>query len=158
MDIKITALGVTEGNEIGMDQYKNVYQRPEKTTAWEVLHEYRRIPKTTKTSITKMTIIGEYGLFKFAIDDNGKYWKKYLHYDWKEFIYKDLPKFGLTCSIIGSLGQNYWTQESKNGTIIKRHCEIPLRDEKRRKTDSNFYKLITTSKIKKRRTKKVLSE
>ena len=48
---------------------------------------------------------------------------------------------------MGCLTQDYWTRESKNGTVIKRHCEIPLRDEKRMKADPNFYKMITPDKI-----------
>ena len=151
MDIKINVLDVDRGYEVGMDQYKNVYSRPEKTTAWEILHEYRRIPKTRKSSHKDMKIIGEYGLFKFAADNTGKYWKKYLNYDWKEFIYEDLPKYGLTCTIMGCLTQDYWTRESKNSTVIKRHCEIPLRGEKRMKEDPNFWKMITPDRIIKRR-------
>ena len=65
-------------------------------------------------------------------------------------IYEDYPKYGLTSTIIGSLSQNYWTRES-NGTFIKRYCDIPLREEKRRKHDPNFFKLIMPKKIVKRR-------
>ena len=65
-------------------------------------------------------------------------------------IYEDYPKYGLTSTIIGSLSQNYWTRES-NGTIIKKKCDIPLREEKIRKYDPNFYKLITPKKLIKRR-------
>ena len=76
--------------------------------------------------------------------------KKYLHYPWKEFSYNDLPKYGQTSTIIVSLSRNYWTRES-NGTIIKRYCDIPLREEKRRKMDPNFYTLIMPKKILKRK-------
>ena len=151
MDTKIKVLGVDKGYEVGMDQYKNVYSRPEKTTAWEVLHEYRRVPKTRKSDRNDMKVTGEYDLFKFAVDSEGKYWKKYLNYDWKEFIFEDQPKYGLTCTIIHCLAQCYWTRESKSGVVIKRHCEIPLAHEKRMKADPNFYKLITPNKIIKRR-------
>ena len=151
MDIKINVLGIDKGQEVGMDQYKNVYSRPEKTTAWEVLHEYRRIPKTKESSRKDIKIIGDYGLFKFAVDNEGKYWKKYLNYNWKEFIYEDLPKYSFTSTIIGCLTQHYWTRESTNGTVIKRYCELPLRDEKKMKTDPNFNCLITLEKVLKRR-------
>ena len=45
MEIIIMILGVDKGMEIGMDQFKNVYNRPEKHTAWEIVHEYRRYRK-----------------------------------------------------------------------------------------------------------------
>ena len=150
MDIKIQTIGEHEGKEFGMDQHKNVYNRPVHTTAWNVVHEYRRIPKTRKTSSEDMVLLAERGLFSFAVDKDGKYWKKYLHYPWKEMIYEDYPKYGLTSTIIGSLSQNYWTREF-NGTFIKRYCDIPLREEKRRKHDPNFFKLIIPKKIVKRR-------
>ena len=107
MEIKITTLGVDKGMEIGMDQYKNVYNRPEKHTAWEVIHECRRIPKTRHSSCFDMKIIGGNDLFTFAVDSDGKFWKKYLRYEWKEFIYEDLPKYGLMSTIIGCLMQHY---------------------------------------------------
>ena len=137
----------------GWINIKNVYSRPEKHTAWEVVHEYRRIPKTRYSSSRDMKIIGGNNLFTFAVDNNGKFWKKYLNYEWKEFIYDDLPKYGLTSTIIGCLSQHYWTRESKNRTIIKRYCELPLRDEKKRKADPDFNTLLTTECIKKRRQK-----
>ena len=103
-----------------------------------------------KKALTKdITLLSEIGSFSFGVDKDGKYWKKYLHYPWKEIIYKDYPKYGLTSTIIGSLSQNYWTRES-NETIIKRKCDIPLREEKRRKADPNFSQLITPKKLIKR--------
>ena len=145
MEIKINVLGIDKAMEIGMDQFKNVCNRPEKHTAWEVIHEYRRIPKTRYTSCHDMKIIGG--------NDSFKFWKKYLNYEWKEFIYEDLPKYGLTSTIIGCLTQHYWTRESTNGTIIKRYCDLPLTDEKRRKADPDFYKMQMPDRLLKRRQK-----
>ena len=150
MDIKIQILGEYEDKEWRIDQHKNIYDRPKYTTAWNVVHEYRRILKTKPPLSEEIMLLSENGLFSFGVDKDGKYWKKYLNYCWKETIYEDYPKYGLTSTIIGSLSQNHWTRES-NGTIIKRKCDIPLRDEKRRKSDPNFYKLITPKKLIKRR-------
>ena len=150
MDIKIQKLGEVEGKEVGMDQHKNIYDLPKHTTAWNVVYDYRRIPKTKPPLSEEIMLLSESGLFSFGVDKDGKYYKKYLHYSWKEMIYKDYPKYGLTSTIIGSHGQNYWTRES-NETIIKRKCDIPLREEKRRKCNPNFYKLITPKKLIKRR-------
>ena len=150
MDIKIQTLGEVEDKEIGIDQHKNVYERPKHTTALNVVFEYRRLPKTKPPSCEKIKILSESGLFIFGVDKDGKYWKKYLHYSWKEMIYEDYPKYGLTSTIVGSHGQNYWTRES-NGVIIKRKCDIPLGEEKRRKCDPDFYRLITPKKLIKRR-------
>ena len=80
MDIKIQTIGGHEGKEFGMDQHKIVYNRPVHTTAWNIVHEYRRIPKTRKTSSEDMVLLAERGLFSFAVDKDGKYWKKHLHY------------------------------------------------------------------------------
>ena len=150
MDIKIQSIGNHDGKEYGMDQYKNVYNRNILTTAWDVVHEYRRVPNTRQSSSKDMKLLAERGLFSFAVDADGQYWKKYLHYPWKEMIYEDLPKYGLTSTIIGLLAQNYWSREP-NGTIIKRYCDIPLREEPRRKSDPNFYTFVTPKKIIKRR-------
>ena len=73
MEIKINILGVDKGMEIGMDQYKNVYSRPEKHNAWEVVHEYRHIPRTRYSSSRDMKIIGGNDLFTFAVDNNDKF-------------------------------------------------------------------------------------
>ena len=73
MEIKINILGVDKGIKIGMDQYKNVYSRPEKHTAWEVVHGYRRIPRTRYSSSRDMEIIGGNDLFTFAVDNNDKF-------------------------------------------------------------------------------------
>ena len=66
------------------------------------------------------------------------------------FLMTNVFFYGLTSTMIGSHGQNYWTRES-NETIIKRKCDIPLREEKRRKCNPNFYKSITPKKLIKRR-------
>ena len=150
MDIKIQILGEYEDKEVGIDQHKNIYDRPKYTTAWNVVHEYRRIPKTKPPTSEEIMLLLENGSFRFGVDKDGKYWKRYLNYSWKEMIYEDYSKYGLTSTIIGLLSQTYWTRES-NGTIIKRKCDIPLREEKRRKCDPNFYKLITPKKLIKRR-------
>ena len=59
-----------------MDQYKNIYSKSKDNDAWEVIHEYRRIPKTRKNSCKHMTLLTEQGLLSFAIDKDNKYWKK----------------------------------------------------------------------------------
>ena len=127
MEIKITSLGLSDSFEIGMDQYKYIYKKPKDNDSWEVVYEYRRKPKTRKTSWCKdMTLLTESGLFSFAVDEDGKYWKKYKNNPCKEMIYEDQPKYELTCKIISTSRQCYWTEEYKTKIIIKRYCNLPL--------------------------------
>ena len=127
MEIKIKSLGLNNGLEIGIDQYKNIYKKPKDNDCWEVINEYRRIPKTMKPSWCKdLTMLEEKGLFSFAVDKDGKYWKKYKNNPWKEMIYEDRPKHYLTRKIISVSPQCYWTEEYNTKTIIKRYCNNPL--------------------------------
>ena len=125
MEIEIKSLALNNGLEIGMDQYKNIYSKPKDNESWEVIYEYRRIP-TTRTSNKNMTLPAEQGLFMFAVDKNGKYWKRYKHYPWKEMVYEDRPKYYITSKIVRTTEEFYWTQELKNKTVIKRPCNLPL--------------------------------
>ena len=81
---------------------------------------------------------------------SSKFFNGRIFFNGQFFFNDEFFFYGLTSTMIGSHGQNYWTRES-NETIIKRKCDIPLREEKRRKCNPNFYKSITPKKLIKRR-------
>ena len=76
MEIEIKSLGLNNGLEIGMDQYKNIYSKPKDNESWEVIYEYRRIPKT-RTSNKNMTLLAKIKTASIEKDINiilGKKW------------------------------------------------------------------------------------
>ena len=155
MDIKIINLGVDNGKEIGIDQYKNVYKRLCNTTAWSEIHAYKHIPTIKPNSCEKIRTIAEKDLFCWGVDEEGNFWKKYKNYNWKKITFEHQPKYGLSSSIVASCGQSYWTAE-ENGTIIRRDNEVLLNQMQRRMYDLNFKKTIFSTMRKRRKlTKKV---
>ena len=118
-EIKITPLGKLEEFEYGIDQFKNVYQRLVGKVSWECIFEYRRVPKTRRSDSQEMSLIAEIGIFSFAKDCEGKYWKKIKNQVWTEFMNgQDKPKY-YRHKIIATKGKYYWSQQRKNKTIIK---------------------------------------
>ena len=97
-----------------------------------------------------MKLISENGYFSFAVDKNGKYWKKYKHFPWTAFSNGiALPKYKMP-KIIATKNFNYWTKEA-NGTIIKRSCKYENRTYKRKKELDD---LVLARKRKKQERKK----
>ena len=112
-----------------------------------------------KTSLEEIKIIAEKKFFYWGVDNEGNFWKRYKHYNWKKVTFQDQPKYVLSFSIIASRGQSYWILEG-NGTVIRRDDDVPLNQVKRRMFDVNFHKTIYRTsckhcgKIHKRRTTK----
>ena len=116
MDIEIKKLGEIDRKKIGMDQHKNIYERYCNATAWYEIFAYRRKPEIKTSSFEEIKIVAEKSLFYWGVDSEGNFWKKYKHYMWKKMTFEDLPKYGLSSTIVATRGQTYWTSE-ENGTI-----------------------------------------
>ena len=120
IELEITSLGKQEEFEYGIDQFKNVYQRLIGKVSWECIFEYRRIPATRPSNSQDMSLIAEIGIFSFAVDSEGKYWKKLKNQVWTEFTDgKDKPKCFMH-KIIATQGNYYWEQQKNNKTIKRK--------------------------------------
>ena len=112
-EIIITPLGKLEEFEYGIDQIKNVYQGLVGKVSWECIFEYRRLPKTRQSDSQEMSLIAQIGIFSFAKDCEGKYWKKIKSQARTEFTDgQDKPKYYMH-KIIATKGKYYWSQQRK---------------------------------------------
>ena len=94
-----------------------------------------------KTSFEEIKIIAEKNFFYWGVNNEGNFWKRYKHYNWKNMTFQDQPKYGLSSSIIASRGQCYWTLEG-NGTVIRRDDNVPLNQVKRRMFIKQYIELL----------------
>ena len=123
-EIEIMSLGNFETLEYGIDQFKNVYKRLIGKVSWDCIFEYRRLPKIRARNSKEMSLIVVIGIFSFAKDCEGKFWKKIKTQAWTEFMDgKDKPKYYMD-KIIATKGNHYWTQQKKNKTIFKHTVDI----------------------------------
>ena len=148
-EINIKSLGNFENSEYGIDQHKNVYSRLPGKVSWECIFEYRHVPKTRQGSASDMRLIAEIGLFSFAEDSEGNYWKKMKNQMWTEFTNGIEPPKYYMQKIIATKGNNYWVQERKNKTIIKHTIDTSNQHHINRTKE--YYELICCER-KQRRT------
>ena len=87
-----------------------------------------------------MSLIAEIGIFSFAVDSEGKYWKRIKNQLWTEFTNGVEPPKYYMQKIIATKGNNYWVQELKNKTIIK-HC-VNIDNQHHIKRTKEYYDLI----------------
>ena len=119
IELEIKSIGKLQEFEYGIDQFKNAYKRLIGTVSWNCIFEYRRKPKTRASNSKEMSLIAEIGIFSFAVDSEGKYWKKLENCDWTEFTNgEDKAKYFML-DVIATQGNYYWGKQKNNKTIIK---------------------------------------
>ena len=82
-----------------------------------------------------MSLLVEVGMFSFAVDSKGRFWKKLRNSLWTEFTNgKEPPRYYMP-KIIATKNCHYWTKEYKNKTIIKRQVNIENQHHIKRSTE-----------------------
>ena len=155
--LELKPLGRVVEHEYAMDQFKNIYKRLIGTILWECIFYYRRITKNRVSNTKDMTLIGEIDNFSFAVDSEGKYWKKVGTNKWTEFSKNENRPRYFMHEVIVTQADRYWTKQKNNKTIFKYTVDTSNVDITRKK---EYYDFITNSRIRKKHpeTKRIQKE